>query len=418
MSANETDKASTSAEVSYDESKRMVSDSDPAVRLELARQRGLRPEVLYYLAEDSSLEVRRLTAANPDCPPQADLLLAQDDAVDVRSTLAAKVARLRPEFDPDASARATRFIVETLETLARDQAIQVRSALAEGLKTLPNAPRGVIMTLARDIEDDIACRVLEASPVIGDDDLLEIIDYGCDTGRLKAISRRPGLGEAISDAIIARDDHAAITSLLSNQSAQIREDALDRLIDAAVDQPDWHRPLVCRPLLGKLGILRLAEIAADTFLQHLLARPDIDEETAHGVAEIARRRLEEAQTEAEPEETGEEKARRLFGEGALDADLLFEALDAGDHDLVRLGLTLLSGRPREFVDKVLAARSPKAIAALVWAAGCPMRLAIQIQIKIARIPPGAVLYAHGGVDFPLTEAEMDWQLQFFSESED
>ena len=44
---------------------------------------------------------------------------------------------------------------------------------------------------------------LEFSPVLSSDDLLEIISAGCASGRLRAISRRQGLGARVARGALA-----------------------------------------------------------------------------------------------------------------------------------------------------------------------------------------------------------------------
>src|SRR3546814_17048326 len=57
------------------------------------------------------------------------------------------------------------------------------------------------------------------------------------------------LGETISDAIVLRNDRPAVSALLANGSAQIREETLDRLIEASVQETAWPPALVARPVL-------------------------------------------------------------------------------------------------------------------------------------------------------------------------
>ena len=87
--------------LSYEEQKRLVQDPDPAVRLALARRTDVRPEILYYLANDGSPAVRRTVVTNPATPVQADELLAEDASPEVRQDLALKIGRLLPDLPPD-----------------------------------------------------------------------------------------------------------------------------------------------------------------------------------------------------------------------------------------------------------------------------------------------------------------------------
>ena len=112
-------------ELGYDESKRLARDNDPAVRLRLAGREDVRPEVLYFLAEDDSAEIRGCIAANVSTPRQADLILARDKVQAVREILARKIEMLLPELDADAQAQAHKYLVEVIEILAQDQVTRV-----------------------------------------------------------------------------------------------------------------------------------------------------------------------------------------------------------------------------------------------------------------------------------------------------
>ena len=147
--------------LSYEESKRLARDGDPEVRLRLAGREDVRPEVLYFMAEDDSAEVRGHIAANLSTPRQADLILARDRDEAVREQLARKIEVLLPELDADEQAQAYKYLVEVIEILAQDQVIRVRQIVAETLKEVASAPSHVIQRLARDAAEVVACPVLE-----------------------------------------------------------------------------------------------------------------------------------------------------------------------------------------------------------------------------------------------------------------
>lgn len=414
--------AAPDPKLSYDESKRLARDGDREVRARLAGREDVRPEVLYFMAEDDSAEVRGYIAANVSTPRQADLILARDRDEVVRETLARKIETLLPELDADEQAQAHKYLVEVIEILAQDQVTRVRQIIAETLKEVASAPSHVIQRLARDAAEVVACPVLEFSPLLSDQDLLEIIEGGSNSGRLSAISRRQGVGEQVTDAIVATEDEAAIAALLDNDSAQIREEALDGLVAAALEVSAWHEPLVRRPRLPASAARKLAGFVASSLLDLLNARDDLDRDTARLVArEVERRIQEEAEeadrtgieTAADDGETAEKRAQRIFKAGELDDQVLTRALNGGDRGLVRHGLALRANLPLSLIDHVLAAHSAKGVTALAWKAGCAMRFASQLQLRLGGIAPNQVLNPRGGTDYPLSEEEMDWQLDFF-----
>jgi uncharacterized protein (DUF2336 family) len=402
------------ANLSYEESKQLAETGSDKTRADLAARPDLRPEVLYFLAEDPSSEVRRLLAANAQTPRQADLLLARDTDEAVRAELAAKVAKLTGQQDRGTQEKTQRFVEETLELLARDQATRVRQILAEALKSVAGAPPQVIQQLARDAEDVVACPILEFSPLLSDEDLLEIIASSVVTSRLCAISRRNSLGEAISDAIVQRDDRTAVTELLANTSAQIREETLDSLIEASASETVWQPPLVERPVLSAGAVKKLAGFVAETLLKKLQSRSDLDQATAAAVAEVVRRRIDEVEARPKPAISPAEEAARLKKARKLTSEVVGEAVLSGQRDFVRHALALMADVTVAMVDRVLQRHSAKGITALAWKAGCSMRVAMQLQTNMGGIPPNKALLARDGSEFPLTPQEMEWQLDFFA----
>ncbi len=405
--------------ISYEESKRLARDGDPKVRARLADRDDIRPEILYYLAEDDSPEVRRRIASNRMTPHQADLILARDRNEAVRRHLAGKIAELLPELDAKEQAEAREYVLEVIEILIQDEAVRVRQVVAETLKDVASAPVGLIQQLARDTEEVVSCPILECSPLLSDQDLLDIIDEGCASGRLKAISRRKGVGEQVADAIVATEEREAITELLENKSAQIREETLDGLVKSALEVTAWHEPLVERPTLSLKAIKKLAAFVAHALLDILEARKDLDKTTARAVAKEVKRRLERDEKKSKkkkkdrPGEDAGERAKRMLSKGELDDEGLLRALNGGDRDLVRHGLALRADLPLSLIDHILAAHSAKGVTALAWKAGCSMRFAKQLQIRMGGIPPSQLLNPRAGTDYPLSESEMDWQIEFF-----
>ncbi len=399
--------------LSYQESKQLAEGGSDRERVKLAERDDLRPELLYYMAQDPSAEVRRRIAGNEKTPRQADLVLARDQDEKVRRELASKVAELTAQKEKDTQEKAQRFVVETLEVLAKDQATRVRQILAETLKAVADAPPQVIQQLARDAEDVVACPVLEFSPLLSDEDLLDII-AGCEPGaRLSAISRRSDVGEQVSDAIVKRDDRQAITELLANSSAQIREETLDALIDGSATETAWQPPLVDRPYLPAKAVRKLAALVAESLLEKLKKRQDLDSDTAEAVAREVHRRVAETADEASATSPAEEAAQ-LHKAGKLTGEILGDAILAGQRDFVRHGLALRASVGVDTVDRGLNGHSAKGLTALAWKGGCSMRLALQLQTNMAGIPPNKALRAKDGMDFPLSVEEMEWQLDFFA----
>lgn len=396
----------------YEEAKKLAAAGNERERRELAGRDDLRPELLYFLAEDKSREVRRAIAGNNATPRQADLLLAGDQDEGVRELLAAKIARLAPNLPQETRAQIRDLTVEVLEKLARDEAVKVRRIVAEALKDLTNAPHHVIQELARDLEIRVAGPVLQYSPILTDEDLLEIISSGPIHGALAAIAKRRHVGDRLADAIVAAaieapEETDTITELLNNRSTQIREETLDLILERAPAIEVWQEPLVRRPFLPMNAIRRLADFVSSSLFDLLQARPDLDKATAKAVAKQVKKRL-----------AAEAKERDAAGSSAPpppgDAEAMSAAIAGGKSDQVLAALARDAALNAVIVKKIIGSMSAKAVTALAWKAKLSMRQALQLQLKIAGIPPHQALNPRGGSDYPLTEREMEWQLELFT----
>jgi uncharacterized protein (DUF2336 family) len=234
---------------------------------------------------------------------------------------------------------------------------------------------------------------------------------------LAAIARRRDLAPPVGDALVDTGEESAIAALLANPSAQIREETLDRLVERAAAVPQWHAPLVRRPRLSPRAVRGLARIVAATLLNELASRADLDGETAAAVAAAVRARLDRdlpdlgaGAAQEVPGEPAEARARRLHETGTLDEAVLLDALDRGDRAFAAAALALMAGTGDGPVHKAVSLKNAKAIVALAWKAGLAMRTAVQLQLRLGRVPPPAVVNARGGTDYPLDEDEMRWQL--------
>jgi hypothetical protein len=421
----------------YESAKRMLTDPDVFVRSNLARRTDLRPELLYYLTDDVSPEVRQALADNSALPWQADMKLAADSSVDVRVGLAGKVQRVLPGLQPGQQDAARQYVMKTLEVLAKDTAARVRGVVAETLKDVADAPPDLVKQLARDAELAVAAPVLQFSPLLTDEDLIEIVKGKFAEGATAVVARRAGVSEKLSDAIVQSDDIEAVATLLGNSSAQIREETLDLVLEKAPARPSWHGPLVDRPQLSNKAALKIAAFVAEAFAQRLQARPDLDPATKDAVTAEVRKRIAEAgggvddtaglgkkRSVADPDwaaggggegegETVGAKVKRLRREKKLDDAAIVAAAQAGEKLFVKLALAELAAVRADAVDKILTARSAKGVISVCWKAKLKLATAVTIQQRTLSLPPKNVLNQPKWDGWPMTEEELKWQLEFF-----
>ena len=411
-------------EPEYEAAMRIAEGNEPAERLKLASSAEVAPEILYYLAEDEDPRVRLAVARNPATPRQADSFLSRDGDVAVRSELAGKIARLTPDLGDEERATVRKMTVEVLETLARDEVVRVRAMISSTLKDIPLAPPEVISrvieSLARDSDLSVSQPLLENSPLLSDDVLVEIIDSPPVQGAVAAISRRWEVSTEVSDAIIDTDDEPAIIALLRNDSAQIREETLDRLIETAPERPDLHEPLVRRPRLSSANALKLAKFVAVALVAELKRRAELDDNTSALLSAELAKRIEAdpgAAVGLESDNPIDERnsAVRLHNNGQLTEKVVSVALASGRRAFLMAALALRSGLEEPVVHSLISSRNGKAMTALAWKADLNMAFALQLQLRLGNIKPDSAIRPNQDGLFPLTEDDMIWQIDLVAD---
>jgi len=265
--------------------------------------------------------------------------------------------------------------------------------------------------------------ILHHSPLLNDKELISIIEDAATPAQLKAMAERTQVSEPLAQSIIDTTDVEAISQLLLNPSAQIRENTLDRLIAEAEGISEWHEPLVLRPKLPFGAIRKIAEFVAGSLIDILSQRHDIDDELREDLECRVRKRLEEENSPGDehasrPLEEIELKLRERHARGGLNEDYLKQYIDKGERDLVILSMAVLAEVSTIVSRRVFASLSAKAIMSLGWKAGVSASLSSRIQNTIGGVPAEDWILPDENNEYPFTEREMQWQLALFLDQEE
>jgi len=395
---------------SFDEMTAIARDGAVPDRVALARRSDTPPELLYFLSEDSEKAVRRAVAENPHTPRQADVVLGRDPDPGVRCLLARKI--VGTGLGDDERSQLWRMGFTVLETLMRDSSVRVRRSLAEAIGHMFHVPHDIAAGLARDPERRVAAPVLRHSPVLTDDDLVDIVQHGAADWAHQAIAARDNVSERVSTALVNAGADATVTRLLRNQSAEIDEPALEKIVARAPGVEAWHEPLVKRPRLP-LGIAR--KIAG--FVKAPLRAALATRKNGSGGTAVKPAAPSSEVGWSPPEdrgngrfETPKERALRLHGEKKLNDAVIEMALNANEREFVMASIALRAGIPLWGVERIVDGQSAKGVTALCWKVGIKMRFAIELQRRLARVAPASVIHARDGIDYPFSEEDMQGRL--------
>jgi uncharacterized protein (DUF2336 family) len=382
-------------------------------RMLLARNAKTSQDILYYMAEsDPSAKVRKAVARNASTPVHASMILAGDKSVDVRLALAGRLVDLLPGLSAEKHSQLYAYIVQALGTLALDEVLKVRKALASTLKDHAHTPPKVAGQLARDVEREVAEPILRFCAALSDEDLLDILKEHPAGWAVQAIAGRHTVSEEVSEAVIEADYIPAGTALIRNEGASLSSNLLQTIVSRAREYPEWHEPLSVRKSLPPAMAKILAEYVDDRVRLMLQGRADFDEKTSGEIAAVVRRRIEFEQKDDSAEETPTRRVNKLVREGTLNEAAISDGLAMRDREFVILALASLTRSTASDIHKVFSMRAAKPITAMAWKAGLSMRMALRLQQEIGQIPPKELLYPKGGTDYPMTREEIKWQLDF------
>lgn len=399
-------------DVSYEEQKAKLNAGDTGQLLALARNEKTNPEILYLLSSNHNGEVRRAVAGNKATPVQAAPAMAKDVDQDVRLTLASRLVTLLPSLTSEEHSKLYAFAVQALVTLTQDEVVQVRKELSDALRDYAKAPPDVVARLARDVEREVSEPILRFCVALADDELISIISSHPEPWVLSSIASRAIVSDNVTSAIIDADDAPAIRTLLQNSGCKLNEEQLYEIIERARVFPDWHRPIALRTEMSIDLAQRLAGFVDEAILDVLEKRSDFDATTRKGIADLVKRRLEYSRS-GTPTEAAAARVERYAQEKKLTPELIHDALNWQDSEFVILALALRSAVHPQVVRRMLETHKPKPVIALCRKANLPMRLAVDMQRHLAKVTRHEIMYAKDGTDYPMTDAEVTWQLEFF-----
>lgn len=333
--------------------------------------------------------------------------------VDVRMSLAERLAHLLPHLNRERLSRLYAFVVQALGTIALDEVLKIRIALASALKDYAHTPPKIASALARDVEREVSEPILRFCASLPDEDILELLKGHPDDWVVEAIAKRKKVSPLVAKAVIETDSRSGGVALIENDGATLTDAALAQIVMQAREFTEWQRPLANRAMLPVSIAKKLAEFVDSAIWEILFAKEEYDREEINDIIRICRRRINFASEKELSSESLEMRLHHLFKDGRLNADIITDALAMGDTQFVRGAMAYLSKTTMQTVDRIFALRRPKPIIALAWKARLPMRLALLLQQEMGQVPHKQVIYPKGGTDYPLTDDELQWQVEFF-----
>ncbi len=212
-------------------------------------------------------------------------LVAHPDR-EVRAVLAQKICRQVRTLE--LSDREREVVREIFWFIARDSAAMVRRALAVTLRSSPNLPHDIARALIKDV-DSIAVPVLEHSPVLTDEDLLEVLRSKA-AAKMMAISKRNRITGELVRAILRYGDSRTVASLAANDGAEIGARLGAQMLDMYKDDDLIKESFIARKDLPPLLVEKLLTMISGEAARKLIETHELPVDLAVRLAGDARER--------------------------------------------------------------------------------------------------------------------------------
>lgn len=272
--------------------------------------------------DTADAEVRKLVA------------LAQTRTSESRHSLYDSIADLFERRGDHLSDGERSIVLEILQRLSHEVEMSVRMALANRLAERGDAPHELVKLLAND-EIQVAENILANSPVLQDQDLIEIIRHRTKRHQL-AVAIRQDISEDVSAALVETANEDVIVTLLNNHDARISATVLEYLAEESRRVDAFQKPLVRRPDLPTEVAARMCAWVSDAIRTYIVSRYQID--PANLDAELAGAVSNVLAAEQDKQDAADKLVGQLYASGELGVEFVIKALQQGQVTLFECAL--------------------------------------------------------------------------------
>ena len=244
---------------------------------------------------------------------------------------------------------------------------QALAELARRLAPVPNAPGGVVVTLAKNDDIDVAGPVLRQARI--DEPDLKRIAETKGQAHLLALSTRLGITETLADIIVQRGDGEVSRSIATNPKAKLSDNAFSTLVKRAERDAMLAERVGLRtdipPRLFRQLLMQASEVVQKRLLSQ--AKPQIQAEIRRVLAKVT----DEVAVKAAPRNYAAAFAavQALHKERKLTEADVADYAKAGKYEETIAALATVSAVPVEVVDRLMSGERADPVLILSRAAG-------------------------------------------------
>ena len=293
--------------------------------------------------------------------------VVQHGSAEKRAETLRRITELFLDGAPTLRADHVALFDDVIGCLIEEIEVKALAELARKLAPVPNAPSEVVRALAKNDDIAVAGPVLKQARL--DEPDLKHIAETKSQAHLLALSTRRGIGEALSDILVARGNRDVARSIANNHDARLSESAFGTLVRRAEQDGVLAEKVGLRtdipPRLFRQLLMQASEVVQKRLLAK--ARPETQAEIRRVLAKVT----EEVATKAAPRSYTAALAavRALHSQRRLTEADIAEFARSGRYEETIAALATISAVPVEVVDRLMSGERADPVLILSRAAG-------------------------------------------------
>ncbi len=252
--------------------------------------------------------------------------------------------------------RGKQLAEDIFRIMVRDVELKVRQTLSESLKQCTDLPTDIVDSIIRD-SDSVAVPFIKYYASLSNDDIIRILNIPS-INKQKAIAERLNLSHEITQYIVEKCPEEVVSTLVSNETAEIRDSTYDSIIKKYNKNEDIKKRLVFRSELPTSVIEKIANSLSEQLKKHLILTHNLPIDLATDIIEDVREKTTLKISEEYSQDSQiEELVHQLYASGRLTPTLVVRSICMGDLKFFEYAIVYLSGTPILEVRKTLFSAS-------------------------------------------------------------
>ena len=285
--------------------------------------------------------------------------LARDRTQNGRNKLLNQITNLLLESDRSFNSREQTLVNDILKKLIQEVERPIRSALAQLLADMKNAPPEIVLVLANE-DIDIAAPILMKSKFLLDHNLVDIIESQTERHQL-AIALREQISPVVSAALVATESREVIQTLLENNGAELSQQTMAKLVQQSRSMVDLQQPLLRRRELNFELAAKMYIWVSQALRAYIVNNFPVDASTIDPIIANTIANEFSQYSDAPPETKAMRTANLLAEKGELTGNLLLETLKQTDIELFETLFAKMAAITPQLAHHLIYANSPQGI---------------------------------------------------------